>query len=203
MAWASVTETGSSGAGSIRDSKLDPDVAADSADDARQVLPPAAVEDGDFVAGRDAQHPGEVLRLVARRATVSSPASSEGAKKRCTGANYRGSAAFALRASAPEGRAGFVGDPLGCGPIALHCARRTEELLMRLLSLKACCVIGVVAVVALPTLKGSSYVTFVSAQQPPAPPAAPAPDGGPFTGSGPGGGARQDPGQNLMAIPTG
>ena len=28
------------------------------------------------------------------------------------------------------------------------------------------------------------------------------PDGGPFTGSGPGGGARQDPGQNLMSNPV-
>src|SRR5688572_17897872 len=51
--------------------------------------------------------------------------------------------------------------------------------------------------------------TLVPAQQPPAPqqppaaqqPAAPPPDGGPFTGSGQGGGARQEPGQNLMSNP--
>jgi sugar lactone lactonase YvrE len=48
---------------------------------------------------------------------------------------------------------------------------------------------------------------FVQAQQPAAPGQVPAqgrgapPDGGPFTGSGPGGGARPDPGQNLMANP--
>src|SRR5262245_39714227 len=68
---------------------------------------------------------------------------------------------------------------------------------MRWFSLKACCVIGVVALVALSTLKGSTYMTVAAAQQP----AAPAPDGGPFTGSGPGGGARQEPGQNLMGNP--
>ena len=59
---------------------------------------------------------------------------------------------------------------------------------MRWSSLKAWFVIAVVAVVSW---------TLVSAQQPAAPP----PDGGPFTGSGPGGGARQEPGQNQMSNP--
>ena len=44
-----------------------PDIPPDRADDPRQILPPAAVEHGDFVARRDAQDPGEVLRLVARQ----------------------------------------------------------------------------------------------------------------------------------------
>ena len=61
---------------------------------------------------------------------------------------------------------------------------------MRWFNLKAWFVIGMVAV--------ASW-TLVSAQQPPAP--APPPDGGPFTGSGPGGGARQEPGQNQMSNP--
>jgi sugar lactone lactonase YvrE len=62
---------------------------------------------------------------------------------------------------------------------------------MRWFSLKTWPVLAIVALIA-------SW-TLVSAQQPPAP--SPPPDGGPFTGSGPGGGARQEPGQNLMSNP--
>ena len=65
---------------------------------------------------------------------------------------------------------------------------------MRWFNLKAWFVIGMVAV--------ASW-TLVSAQQPPAP--TPPPDGGPFTGSGPGGGARQEPGPepDEQSVPDG
>ena len=49
---------------------------------------------------------------------------------------------------------------------------------------------------ALAALLGSW--ALVNAQQPAA---APPPNGGPYTGSGPGGGARVEPGQNLMSNP--
>ena len=47
--------------------QLHADIPPDGADDPRQILPPATIEHGDFVARRDAQDPGEVLRLVARQ----------------------------------------------------------------------------------------------------------------------------------------